>query len=403
MYKVERQDGKWCIVDEDGETVKCYDTESQAKAAMKDMEQEEAKEDIPVDDEEEEDPPPPKDAAPARKKRVKESTISEIFPLNEAAKVPKGGRATVKLIQPGWGSSGYYPAEVLKRDGPTVFVAGTQMYIDHPMQMEERERPERSVHDLAAKLTSDAYWGGDGLYAEAEIYPHHKELINAIWPDIGVSIRARGASRPGEAEGRKGMIIEKISDVASFDFVTRAGAGGRIAHFIESSRIPMKQTSSHQDTETLQEKNASLQEAIETQRHVTEQMEQRLKEMEEQNSRLHEAILMRDAQSYLVEKLQGYSLPDVTRDRLTRQLSTNPPISEGVLDKTAYAEKIKEAVQTEVAYLQSVSPSGTIRGMGLSHNNTHDQEQLTASLATSLHRLGMSEKTAELAARKGGN
>jgi len=38
----------------------------------------------------------------------------------------------IKLIAPGKGSSAFYPAEVLKRDGPQVFKAGTHVYLNHP-------------------------------------------------------------------------------------------------------------------------------------------------------------------------------------------------------------------------------------------------------------------------------
>jgi hypothetical protein len=51
---------------------------------------------------------------------VQDVQASELIPLTEGA-VRKDGTALIKLIQPGWGSSGYYPAAVLERDGPTVF------------------------------------------------------------------------------------------------------------------------------------------------------------------------------------------------------------------------------------------------------------------------------------------
>ena len=75
----------------------------------------------------------------------------------------------IKLIAPGKGASAFYPAEVLKRDGPKVFRAGTPMRIDHPTRAEEAARPEGSVKDWGAVLESDAVWRDDhkqgaGLY-----------------------------------------------------------------------------------------------------------------------------------------------------------------------------------------------------------------------------------------------
>jgi hypothetical protein len=77
----------------------------------------------------------------------------------------------LKIISPGWGSSGYYSEELLRRDGPKAWPAGTHQYLDHPTVSEEAERPERSVRDLAAVLVSDPVYEengklGPGLYAK---------------------------------------------------------------------------------------------------------------------------------------------------------------------------------------------------------------------------------------------
>src|SRR5690554_7670050 len=51
----------------------------------------------------------------------------------------------IKLIEGDvHGSSGYYPASVLERDGATAFPAGTHIYLDHPTWEEDWQRPERS-------------------------------------------------------------------------------------------------------------------------------------------------------------------------------------------------------------------------------------------------------------------
>ena len=52
-------------------------------------------------------------------------------------------RMKLKLIAPGKGSSAFYPAEVLKRDGPKTFTKGTHIYINHATSAEEaKARPE---------------------------------------------------------------------------------------------------------------------------------------------------------------------------------------------------------------------------------------------------------------------
>ena len=71
-------------------------------------------------------------------------------------------RMPIKLIAPGKGSSAFYPAEVLKRDGPNVFTKGTQIYINHATSAEEAARPEGDWHKLAGALESNAYYDEAG-------------------------------------------------------------------------------------------------------------------------------------------------------------------------------------------------------------------------------------------------
>lgn len=161
--------------------------------------------------------------------------------LTEAA-VTEDGATLLRIIGPGWSGNGrYYPAEVLERDGPDVFVEGTRTFIDHPARSEETDRPERSVRDLAGTLTEDARWeadgpAGPGLYAEARIVDDYRPLIDDLADVVGPSIRAEGTGEHGEAEGRQGTIITSITSAESVDYVTRPAAGGRVLSLIEAVR-----------------------------------------------------------------------------------------------------------------------------------------------------------------------
>lgn len=166
----------------------------------------------------------------------------------------QAGAARILLLTPGWGTSGYYPAEVIAEHGPAAFPAGTHMYLDHPTAQEAVSRPERSVRDLAGVTTSDAVWDpagddGPGLYAEARFFAGWRQVIAEAAGDVGLSIRALGRSRQGEAEGRRGRIVESIDRGLSVDVVTRAGRGGRILELIEAARnTDMDEAWSHNET-----------------------------------------------------------------------------------------------------------------------------------------------------------
>lgn len=167
-------------------------------------------------------------------------TLSEAFP--GVSLTPKGdgsGRYRALLIREGWGSCGYYSREVLERDGPRCWPAGTQQYLNHPTLTEQHEQPERRVQDWASKIVTTPVWdeAERGLVAEVQVFPQWRELLNPEFAsEVGLSIRAYGAAEHGEAEGREGPIIQRLTEGISVDWVTRAGAGGRVLELIESAR-----------------------------------------------------------------------------------------------------------------------------------------------------------------------
>lgn len=164
----------------------------------------------------------------------------EFTPLAERA-VRRDGTIGLKLIEPGWGASGYYSKEVLERDVPKAFPAGTHMYWNHPTLSEQQERPERDLRDLSAVLVSDPHWqesgpSGPGMYADAAVFAGYRETIDDIAEHIGVSIMGSGVTSRGEIEGKSGVVVEEIVTGHSVDFVTKPGAGGKIVSIFEGAR-----------------------------------------------------------------------------------------------------------------------------------------------------------------------
>lgn len=150
------------------------------------------------------------------------------------------GVLEVEFITPGWGSSGYYSAQVVEAAAP-LFAVGTHMYFDHPTEEEDRARPVRSVRDLAAVIVEagkvDKTTGG--IRGKVRPLAPYKPLLTdkAFAENVGLSIRGSATDIVvGEAEGRTGPIIEGLADIASVDFVTRAGRGGKVLQVLESAR-----------------------------------------------------------------------------------------------------------------------------------------------------------------------
>lgn len=152
------------------------------------------------------------------------------------------GRMLLQIITPGWGSSGYYSPQVLENAATEqVWPAGTHLYADHPSETERYDRPERSVRDLIGTLTEDAHVGDAGaLVAEAEVFAPYRPLFTdpGFTAAIGMSIRAGAKTGVGEAEGKKGTIVEALlpDTFNSVDFVTHPGRGGSVISLLESAR-----------------------------------------------------------------------------------------------------------------------------------------------------------------------
>lgn len=333
---------------------------------------------------------------------------TDFIPLTERA-LRRDGTVALKLIEPGWGASGYYPAAVLERDGPVVFKAGTKSFWNHATPTEEAERPEGDLNALAMELISDARWqesgpAGPGLYADAKVFKPYQEAVNELAPHIGVSIRATGRASQGEAEGRKGPVISQITNARSVDIVTEAGAGGKILDMFEAARTARRDEII---PESQQEESVNEQQFNEAVTRLAT-LETQNKELVEQNARFREALLLRDAREFVRTELARETVPDITRNRLVESLSANPPVTEaGDLDKAAFTTRISEAVKAEVAYLTQAAGygSGRIEGMGSGGGNAMgeqatqpSEEDMQKRMTESFRAMGLSEKEAAIAA-----
>jgi len=353
-------------------------------------------------------------AAVSEAKTTPAATSAPLLQLREADAIPlveaalrEDGTVPIKIIAPGWGSSAYYPADVLKRDGPKLFKAGTHTYWNHPTLTESVERPERDLTYLAGALATDATWqdegpDGPGLYADTFVKEAYRQDVGDLAPHIGMSISAAGYATEGEKDGRTGKILTGFlldeHAPASVDYVTRAGAGGKIIALFESAGGRAAPISPPQENDmTLAE------------------LEQRLKALETENKTLREAADLRTAETaryreadvlrrvadVVREELAEPELLDMTRTRLAEQAVKNPPIAAGVLDEAKLRERVQDLVRHELAYLATVSGSGRITGMGGSPPPAQELSEADrqAQREAKFQAIGLSETAAKTAAK----
>jgi hypothetical protein len=306
-----------------------------------------------------------------------------VVPLTEAA---KGGKGLIKVIDAGWGTSGYYGQDVLARDAAAAFPAGTKMYWDHPSLDEAKSRPERSLRDLAAETTGPARWmtdgpDGPGVYAPAAVFSAYRPALEELKDSIGVSIRASAHVRPGEADGRRGPIIERLlpAPTNSVDFVTIPGRGGRVAALFEAARgrndIPMEGDDVTEELKAAQEAVAAA---------------------EARAARAEAAAAMLAARALATETLAGSGLADAARDVVIERVTANPPMTDGALDREAFVALVKAEADKEQAYIDRLTGRGEVRHMG--SGATEAAAPDSAALVATFRRLGLTESAAKTAA-----
>ena len=286
----------------------------------------------------------------------------DFVPLMERA-VAEDGTTLLRVITPGWGSSGYYSPELLERDGPKVFTAGTKMFWNHQTDAEEASRPEGDLRDLAGELIEDAAWNADGpegagLYAKAKVFAAFQPIVEELAPHIGVSIRAMGKATNGTVEGREGPVIDALTHGRSVDVVTAPGAGGKVMSLFEAAR----------PSSTEGKANMELSE-----------------ERKELND-LKTSVIVEAA-------VKEAALPSAAATRLSEALPSKVVLTDdGKVDEDAFAEVVKEAIASEVAYLTEVTGAGKITNLG---GGEGDSE---GDLTEAFQKIGLPESTAKIAA-----
>lgn len=262
----------------------------------------------------------------------------------------------IKLIAPGKGSSAFYPAEVLKRDGPNVFTEGTHVYLNHATAAEEAQRPEGDVRNLAGVLTRPAYWSeshrnGPGLYSRMKVFADHAQTVEEKAPHVGMSIRACGVREAGKTQD--GLpILKELTAAESVDVVTRPGAGGMI--LTEAARSAK---TSEQEVDV---DNAAIQ------------------KLQESNRKMAQRLARQEAREAGILQLAAIRLPDEQKEKILARCVESAPITvDGDFDGAGF----KSLVEREIKYAGELLGGGQIvtdMGTGAPATLTEAQRAETA-------------------------
>lgn len=163
--------------------------------------------------------------------------------------VPDAGLVPIYIIRPGIGrgkGKHLYEADMLARNAG-VF-KGWRQYTNHLSESARKALGglPRPVQDLGGRLV-ESWWdpavpadqarghGQGAVVGLSRPVPYIRELIDSDPGLIEASIAARaGAVHPRQVGGERVWVVESIENKGSVDWVTEAGAGGRVASLIEA-------------------------------------------------------------------------------------------------------------------------------------------------------------------------
>jgi vacuolar-type H+-ATPase subunit I/STV1 len=349
------------------------------------------------------------------------------------------GEITLTVIEPGFNKSKrrFYPAEVLKRD--YKIFEGAKMFIDHATEREEQARPEGSVRDWAASLTS--LWVEDDGRVRATaavIDPEFKKKLENLAQhkklgEMGVSIRAAGEASDAEIEGHRTQLVERLILGRSVDFVTYPSAGGGV-EVLESARASDELDLDVVSLAQLRERRPDLIELIESNGGNTmnevEQLREQLKAKEKELKTLTEAaetkavdkikVELKETQEKLkkaeevtkeVAKVTAIAEANKVLKKLLEESKLPKKAQERVLVQFKDAETdegMKEAVTSMVKFMKEVAPDqvtdlggGDGDGSGDGAGDAVKVEADRKARVGRFQKMGLSEAEAKVAAEDG--
>jgi len=296
------------------------------------VEQEPAETENPTEETEETEPEPVEQIAESFDGAIMDSEFAEVSanPMY----------MDVRIIKPGWGNkrdNHFYPKEMLARDA--VRFQGAKMF-----ETDHRD-DEKSTRTWVSTIQKIAGFDEDGSPI-ARVVVHDPNFAQRVTnlkaagmlEKMECSIAAMGKMKPGyEADGRRGSVVESITDVQSVDWVTKAGAGGAAVGIEESDAEPTEP--------------AQVEETIPT------------PEIEPVKQEEQPTEPMNLESGAVVSILESSRLPQAARVRFADKAWQN-------------ANELNAAIEQEIAYIKELTHSGEVTGLGASSRRKVDLAEI---------------------------
>lgn len=296
-----------------------------------------------------------------------EENFTWTVPLAEAEirEFEEGGKKTLKalvtLIKAGWSKNGrYYPRNVLAKAARLFERVGSfDGHLKNP-----------KVSDYVGWF-EDVRFDGERIVADFHIFDEKLARIVAHAPHlVGLSINGEGHVVRGEAEGRKGWLVEDIERANSVDVVVNPAAGGGINAILEAfngdkeDRLEINTLAELKKAfpDLLEEYRQEIKKAIYAEKEEernkariaeAEKLAEELEALRKENEELKAKIAVFESREVLEAKLAESELPDVAKDR----------IRELFADRVAVEEDVDRVIAAEKEYLDKLAESVPVKGV----------------------------------------
>jgi len=293
----------------------------------------------------------------------------EHISLKEAKYDEKKGEVEVVLIEAGTNEAKrrHYPDSTI-REAASIF-EGWKMYINHPTKSEERERPERNLKDWASTIVESRYENGKAIGVVSIHESWLKERIKdpVFRANVGLSICAGGKISRGRINGKEMEIVEAIAShrkngPVSVDWVTEAGARGRVSQLLESQTTnkeePVEKLLMNTTLVDLKETRKDLVESIVNEAVASKDAEitklgADLKEANTKIAKIDSDAKLAKQKDVVEAQIRESKAPDAVKDRVREAFGSN--LVEGDLK-----EAVTKRLDSELTYAAKLSGNGKI-------------------------------------------
>lgn len=323
--------------------------------------------------------------------------MMDFISLKEAKYDPNSGEVEVVLIEAGTNpkKKRHYPVATIQ-EAASMF-SGLKMYLNHPTRTEEKELPERDITKWASTIVESHYDNGRAM---ATVAVHDKWLRERLADPIarqhiGLSINTGGKISKGKIDGQEMEIVEKIvlqrsNGPASVDWVTEAGARGRVSRLLKENNEEEEMDFKSLDMATLKKERPDLFESVNREIQESGTNEQKEKELREANEKiveLEKKNKLRDQKEKVNVMLKESKLPEAAKDRVAEKLNVTLYESEVKL-----REAFESAAKAELEYVNKISGKGKIK---MAAGEGKDSSLLESMQATLDNRAGVGAKKKE--------